>query len=79
MGTLGGGNHFIEVGYGRDEKAWIVIHSGSRGFGHKIASHYMLQAYLLKNPTEEKLESIRPHSGTASRSRFQILKAETIS
>ena len=58
VGTLGGGNHFIEVGYGRDEKAWIVIHSGSRGFGHKIASHYMLQAYLLKNPTEEKLESI---------------------
>ena len=58
VGTLGGGNHFIEVGYGADEKAWIVIHSGSRGFGHKIASYYMLQAYLLKNPSEEKLESI---------------------
>ncbi len=58
VGTLGGGNHFIEVGYGADEKAWIVIHSGSRGFGHKIASHYMLQAYLSKNPTEGKLEAI---------------------
>jgi len=58
VGTLGGGNHFIEVGYGADEKAWIVIHSGSRGFGHKIASHYMLQAYLLKNPSEEKLEKV---------------------
>ncbi|CAA6815820.1 MAG: RNA-2',3'-PO4:RNA-5'-OH ligase [uncultured Sulfurovum sp.] len=58
LGTLGGGNHFIEVGYGADEKAWIVIHSGSRGFGHKIASHYMLQAYLLKNPSEGKLEAI---------------------
>jgi len=58
IGTLGGGNHFIEVGYGADEKAWIVIHSGSRGFGHKIASHYMLQAYLLKNPSEGKLEAI---------------------
>jgi len=58
VGTLGGGNHFIEVGYGADEKAWIVIHSGSRGFGHKIASHYMLQAYLLKNPIEGKLEEI---------------------
>lgn len=58
LGTLGGGNHFIEVGYGADEKAWIVIHSGSRGFGHKIASHYMLQAYLLKNPEDEKLEVI---------------------
>jgi tRNA-splicing ligase RtcB len=58
VGTLGGGNHFIEVGYGADEKAWIVIHSGSRGFGHKIASHYMLQAYLLKYPTEGRLEAI---------------------
>ncbi|CAA6805185.1 MAG: RNA-2',3'-PO4:RNA-5'-OH ligase [uncultured Sulfurovum sp.] len=58
VGTLGGGNHFIEVGYGTDEKAWIVVHSGSRGFGHKIASHYMLEAYLLKNPSEEKLEAV---------------------
>lgn len=58
LGTLGGGNHFIEVGYGSDAKAWIVIHSGSRGFGHKIASHYMLQAYLDKNPHEGKLERI---------------------
>jgi len=58
LGTLGGGNHFIEVGYGSDNRAWIVIHSGSRGFGHKIASHYMLQAYLLKYPQEGKLEKI---------------------
>jgi tRNA-splicing ligase RtcB len=58
LGTLGGGNHFIEVGYGSDNKAWIVIHSGSRGFGHKIASHYMLQAYLEKNPQEGKIEKI---------------------
>jgi len=58
LGTLGGGNHFIEIGYGKDGKAWIVIHSGSRGFGHKIASHYILQAFLQKNPQEEKLEQI---------------------
>ncbi|MCF6245271.1 MAG: RtcB family protein [Sulfurovum sp.] len=55
LGTLGGGNHFIEVGYGADEKAWIVIHSGSRGFGHKIASHYMIQAYLAKHHQEDEL------------------------
>jgi len=58
VGTLGGGNHFIEIGYGADERAWIVIHSGSRGFGHKVATHYMLQAYLLQNPSEEKLERV---------------------
>ena len=42
IGTLGGGNHFIEVGESeKDNKLWIVIHSGSRGLGHKVASHYM--------------------------------------
>ncbi|PLY05068.1 MAG: RtcB family protein [Arcobacter sp.] len=58
LGTLGGGNHFIEIGYGKDDKVWIVIHSGSRGFGHKIASHYMIQAYLDKNKHEDKLKKI---------------------
>jgi len=58
IGTLGGGNHFIEVGYGSDDKAWIVIHSGSRGFGHKIASHYMIEAYKAHNPVDSKLEEI---------------------
>ena len=58
VGTLGGGNHFIEIGYGADEMAWIVIHSGSRGFGHKIASHYIKKAYELKNPNEGKLEAL---------------------
>ncbi len=56
LGTLGGGNHFIEVGYGKDGKAWVVIHSGSRGFGHKIATHYMIEAYKLKHGRDEELE-----------------------
>ena len=58
LGTLGGGNHFIEIGYGLDDKVWIVIHSGSRGFGHKIASHYMVQAYLQVHPSEGVLEKV---------------------
>lgn len=41
LGTLGGGNHFIEVGVDEHDSVWIVVHSGSRGFGHKVASHYM--------------------------------------
>ncbi len=58
LGTLGGGNHFIEIGYDDSDRAWIIIHSGSRGFGHKIATHYMIEAYKSKNPQEEKLEKI---------------------
>ncbi len=41
VGTLGGGNHFIEIGYDENENVWIIIHSGSRNVGHKIATHYM--------------------------------------
>lgn len=41
IGTLGGGNHFIEIGYDEDNYVWIVIHSGSRGIGHAVATHYM--------------------------------------
>lgn len=41
LGTLGGGNHFIEVGEDEDGRIWIIIHSGSRGVGHGIATEYM--------------------------------------
>lgn len=41
LGTLGGGNHFIEIGYGDDGYVWLSIHSGSRGVGWNIAAHHM--------------------------------------
>jgi len=40
LGTLGGGNHFIEMQVGDDGFIWLMIHSGSRNFGLKIAEHY---------------------------------------
>ena len=41
LGSLGGGNHFIEIGSDELNNAWVVIHSGSRGVGHGMASYYM--------------------------------------
>ena len=40
LGTLGGGNHFIEIQKGDDGVLWLMIHSGSRNFGYKIANKY---------------------------------------
>lgn len=40
VGTLGGGNHFIEVQKGSDGQIWIMVHSGSRNIGHKVAEYY---------------------------------------
>lgn len=40
VGTLGGGNHFIEIQKGSDGHIWIMIHSGSRNLGKQVADHY---------------------------------------
>ena len=47
IGTLGGGNHFIEIQKGSDGHIWIMLHSGSRNFGFKIAKEYHEQAKRL--------------------------------
>jgi tRNA-splicing ligase RtcB (3'-phosphate/5'-hydroxy nucleic acid ligase) len=40
LGTLGGGNHFIEIQKGDDDNIWLMIHSGSRNIGLQVANHY---------------------------------------
>ena len=47
LGTLGGGNHFIEIQRGSDGFIWIMLHSGSRNFGLKIAQFYHKKAVEL--------------------------------
>lgn len=59
MGTLGSGNHFIEIcketsnspGYDGFGTVWLVIHSGSRGIGHWIAQHWIKTAKELPEGT----------------------------
>lgn len=41
MGTLGGGNHFIEVCLDESNKVWVMLHSGSRGIGNAIADYFI--------------------------------------
>lgn len=40
LGSLGGGNHFVEINEDKDGKQWLVIHCGSRNLGVKVANHY---------------------------------------
>ena len=47
IGTLGGGNHFIEIQKGNDGHIWIMIHSGSRNLGKKVADYYNKEAVKL--------------------------------
>jgi tRNA-splicing ligase RtcB len=47
LGTLGGGNHFIELAEDGDGAVWLTLHSGSRGVGNKIGMHYIRVAQEL--------------------------------
>lgn len=49
VGTLGGGNHFIEIQKGSDGHIWIMIHSGSRNIGKKVADYYNKTAEVLND------------------------------
>jgi len=46
IGTLGGGNHFIELQMGNDGFIWVMVHSGSRNLGKQVADHYNKLAKL---------------------------------
>jgi tRNA-splicing ligase RtcB len=44
LGTLGGGNHFVEICLDEDNDVWVMLHSGSRGVGNKIGTHFIEKA-----------------------------------
>lgn len=44
LGTLGGGNHFVEVCVDTEQNVWVMLHSGSRGLGNKIGTYFIEKA-----------------------------------
>src|SRR5699024_4995329 len=61
LGTLGGGNHFIEVCLDETDKVWTFLHSGSRGIGNKIAQYHIDTAKNLRHQAADQL----PHPDLA--------------
>lgn len=53
VGTLGGGNHFIEVDQDEEGQLYVIIHSGSRHLGLEVAKYYQDQGYKVLNRTDE--------------------------
>ncbi|MGH7782951.1 MAG: RtcB family protein, partial [Candidatus Binatia bacterium] len=47
LGTLGGGNHFIEVCLDTDDYVWLMLHSGSRNIGNEVATRHIATAKSL--------------------------------
>lgn len=55
LGTLGGGNHFIEIQKGDDGHVWLMVHSGSRNLGFKVANYYNHLAMDLNRQWNSKI------------------------
>ena len=53
IGTLGGGNHFIEMDKDDDENLYLVIHSGSRHLGVEVANYYQEEGYKALNHADD--------------------------
>lgn len=59
LGTLGGGNHFIEVDVDSEGEKYLVIHTGSRNLGQQVATYYQkLAVDLCKNAAEHKKQEV---------------------
>lgn len=52
LGSLGSGNHFIEVSADEDDGVWLFLHSGSRGIGNRIAQHHIGVARLISRKNQ---------------------------
>lgn len=58
MGTLGSGNHFIELASDEENQLWIMLHTGSRGVGNTMASFFIKRAKELSKANGEILPDI---------------------
>lgn len=56
LGTLGGGNHFVEMSLDADDGVWVVLHSGSRGVGNALATMHIKAAQKTCQKAGRELE-----------------------
>jgi len=56
LGSLGSGNHFIEISLDESDRVWVVLHSGSRGIGNKLAMKHIRIAQKLMDESSIKLK-----------------------
>jgi tRNA-splicing ligase RtcB len=59
LGTLGTGNHFIEICLDEEDRVWIMLHSGSRGVGNRVGSHFIelakreMERFFIRLPDQD--------------------------
>lgn len=83
LGSLGGGNHFIEIGSTHYGDIWAIIHSGSRSIGHAIGKHYMTLASsdseeLITNFDAKHIDLLRYNPENYLKYRNRYLESEVV-
>lgn len=80
IGTLGGGNHFIEVDVAEDGYKYLVIHTGSRNLGKQVADYYQNLAFELMSGKDKLYEEqdrlIKEYKSAGRKSEIQSAIAE---
>lgn len=76
LGTLGGGNHFIEIDTDSSGKKYVLVHSGSRNLGHQVATYYgsisNSDGFLRVEDTRDYLEDMQTCEAFAKANRDRI-------
>ncbi len=80
IGTLGGGNHFIEIDIAEDGEKYLVIHTGSRNLGKQVADYYQNLAFELMSGKDKLYEEqdrlIKQYKAAGRKSEIQSAIAE---
>ncbi len=83
IGTLGGGNHFIEAGKDEEGNIYITVHSGSRHLGLEVANYYQKMGYKALNKVsdidiEKIIEQLKNEGREKEINKFQIMAAKKV-
>lgn len=65
LGSLGGGNHFCEMQIDDEGKVWVMLHTGSRGFGWNIAKKFFVEGAALLGLTSRSEDNVWLDAGSA--------------
>jgi tRNA-splicing ligase RtcB len=78
FGSLGSGNHFLELCLDERNRVWVVLHSGSRGIGNELASHHIKTARLVGKEEAQVLEDHNLAWLTEGRPEFDAYVADML-
>ena len=74
LGTVGAGNHYVDVFADEDDRVWVGVHFGSRGFGHTVASNFIALSQGMRwGQRGREVEVLLPVAGSLGHDYWQLM------